>query len=125
MDLCTVDLYEGTYEFLKQGAVSSFLLTEGKIERIEGHSMPIGLYAQDEFAVKGGQFGKEAYFVMVSDGVLDAFRKRDGEFVIEDILLEEEKNPKVLANRMLEEALIASNGRARDDMTVLVLGVWK
>lgn len=125
VDLCTVDLYEGTYEFLKQGAVSSFLLTEGKVEQIEGHSMPMGLYAQDEFAIRAGQFGKEAYFVMVSDGVLDAFHKRDGEFVVEDILLEEEKNPKVLANRLLEEALIASNGRPRDDMTVLVLGVWK
>lgn len=125
VDLCTVDLYEGTYEFLKQGAASSFLLTEGKVTRIEGHSMPMGLYAQDEFSVKEGQFGKEAYFVLVSDGVLDAFRKRDGAMVIEEILLEEEKNPKLLANRLLEEALIASNGHPRDDMTILVLGVWK
>lgn len=124
VDLCTVDLYEGTYEFLKQGAVSSFLLSGGKVERIQGHSMPMGLYAQDEFAIKEGRFEKEAYFVMVSDGILDAFRE-EGELVVEDILLEEEKNPKLLANKVLEEALIASNGRPRDDMTVLVLGVWK
>lgn len=125
VDLCTVDLYEGTYEFLKQGAASSFLLTDGKVERIEGHSMPMGLYAQDEFSVKGGRFGQEAYFVLVSDGVLDAFRKRDGVLAIEEILTEGEKNPKLLANRLLEEALVASNGYPRDDMTVLALGLWK
>ncbi len=125
VDLCTVDLYEGTFEFLKQGAVSSFLLKGGEVERIQGHSMPMGLYAQDEFAVSKGSFEKEAYFIMVSDGILDAFRE-DGEFMVEEILLEEEqKNPKLLANKILEEALIASNGRARDDMTVLVLGIWK
>lgn len=125
VDLCTVDLYEGTYEFLKQGAASSFLFADGKVELIEGHCLPMGLYAQDEFSVKGGQFGKEAYFILVSDGVLDAFRKRDGILAVEDILMEEEKNPKILANRLLEEALIASNGHPRDDMTVLVLGLWK
>lgn len=125
VDLCTVDLYEGTYEFLKQGAAESFLLTEGKVERIEGHSMPIGLYAKDEFSIKKGCFGKEAYFILLSDGVLDAFRKRDGSLVVEELLLGDEKNPKVLANKLLEEALIASNGHPRDDMTVLVLGVWK
>lgn len=125
VDLCTVDLYEGTFDFLKQGAVSSFVLSEGRIERIQGHSMPMGLYAQDEFAVKEGRFEKEAYFVMVSDGILDAFRE-EGEDIVEEILLEEEqKNPNLLANKVLEEALIASNGRPRDDMTVLVLGVWK
>lgn len=126
VDLCSVNLYEGTFEFLKQGAASSFLLENGRVRTLRGASMPIGLYNEDTFTLGNGKIGEEAYYVMVSDGIIDAFWMEDGEGVIEDILLEEDwKNPKNLANRILEEALIASNERPRDDMTVLVVGLWR
>ncbi len=126
VDLCLVNLHEGTYQFLKQGAVSSFILEQGQVKRIQGHSMPIGLYAQDSFSLANGQLGKEAYLIMVSDGILDAFRQEDGEQALEEILLyEEQKNPRAMANKILEEALAASNERPRDDMTALVLGLWR
>lgn len=126
VDLCTINLYEGTYQFLKQGAVTSFLLEQGSIRRIQGHSMPIGIYSRDSFTLSEGKLEKEAYIIMLSDGILDAFRHEDGERVIEELLLlKEEKNPKALANKILEEAIVASDGFPRDDMTVLVLDVWR
>lgn len=126
VDLCTINLYEGTYQFLKQGAVTSFLLEQGNIRRIQGHSMPIGIYSRDSFTLSEGKLEKEAYIIMISDGILDAFRHEDGERVIEELLLfEEEKNPKALANKILEEAIVASDGLPRDDMTVLVLNIWQ
>lgn len=126
LDLCTIDLYNGEYEILKQGAATSFLLEDGKVTFLRGQAMPMGMSARGGFESARGKLGKEAYMILVSDGVLDAFWQEDGEKAIEELLLyEEQKNPKLLANAILEEALIASNGRARDDMTVLVLGLWK
>lgn len=126
LDLCTIDLYRGTFEMLKQGAAASFILERGKVRIIRGQALPMGICTRGGFELFKGEFGKEAYVIMVSDGVLDAFWQEDGEKAIEELLLyEDQKNPKLLANTILEEALIASNGRARDDMTVLVLGLWK
>lgn len=126
LDLCSIDLYEGTYEILKQGAAASFIVENGKVRTIRGKSLPIGVCAKGGFELFQGSFGKEAYLVMLSDGVTDAFWKEDGEKVLEELLLcEKQKNPKLLANSILEEAMAAGNGRARDDMTVLVLGLWK
>lgn len=126
LDLCTIDLYRGTFELLKQGAAASFILEDGKVRTIRGHALPIGICNKGGFELFEGELGKEAYVIMVSDGIIDAFWQDDGEKVIEELLIcEEQKNPKLLANAILEEALIASNKRARDDMTVLVLGLWK
>ncbi len=126
LDLCTLDLHQGTYEILKQGAATTFILENNQVKMIRGQDLPMGLCVRGGFSAFHGELGKEAYIIMVSDGVLDAFWQEDGELAVEDLLLyEKQNNPKLLANAILEEALIASNGRARDDMTVLVLGLWK
>lgn len=126
LDLCTVDLQTGEFEILKQGAAASFILEKKKVRTISGKSLPLGVCTKDSFEIFNGELGKETYIVMVSDGVTDAFRQEDGETAIERLLAEEgKKNPRLLAETILEEAMEAGNRKARDDMTVLVLGLWK
>ena len=63
---------------------------------------------------------------MVSDGVLDALSQGIGEDMLSEFIggisLE---NPGEIASAILNFGIQQSRGRIRDDMTVLVTGIWK
>ena len=63
---------------------------------------------------------------MVTDGVLDALPGKQEEEIMKEIILQaQEEMPRELGRYILEKVLSYSNYRARDDMTVLVAGMWK
>ena len=66
------------------------------------------------------------YIIMVSDGVLDALSQGIGEDMLSEFIggisLE---NPGEIASAILNFGIQQSRGRIRDDMTVLVTGIWK
>ena len=65
------------------------------------------------------------YVIMLSDGVSDAFSDGVGEEILTEVIGKiEYSNPGEIANQLLAYALRQSRGRIRDDMTVLVTGIW-
>ena len=61
-----------------------------------------------------------------ADGVLDAFGDCEYENAMERAISElEEQNPGVIAERLLQLAIRVGKGHIRDDMTILVAGVWE
>ena len=67
------------------------------------------------------------FIIMVSDGVVDAFKgdeNGDGR-LIEFIQKIKNINPQWIADSILDEANRICEGRPGDDMTVLVAKVWK
>lgn len=66
------------------------------------------------------------YLVMVTDGVLDAFGEEPGEEILKEWILQaQEQMPKELGRYLLEKTLQYADYRAKDDMTVLVAGIWR
>ena len=63
---------------------------------------------------------------MVTDGVLDVLQMEHQEKLMKDIILEHQtNNPKELADYILSRVRQYKSGRFLDDMTVLVMGIWK
>ena len=63
--------------------------------------------------------------IMLSDGILDALSQGLGEEMLPEIIGRiEYTNPNEIANQILAYCLKQSNGQVRDDMTVLVIGIW-
>ena len=65
------------------------------------------------------------YIIMLSDGVLEALSQGIGEEILPEIIgRTSHTNPGQIANQILSYCLHQSRGQIRDDMTVLVIGIW-
>lgn len=126
MDVCTVRLSDGQVRFSKSGAAPGYIKNEYGISRIDSDSLPFGVL-EDYGDINTEIYTVEnsALIVLMSDGVSDVFSMQSEDYVarkLEDI---ETVNPQIIASILLKHSLELSGGKADDDMTVLVLSVWK
>ena len=125
LDLALVDLYTGKARFFKQGAVGTFIRRGNQVLQIEPGALPVGVDCEavplsEELQLQNGDM-----IVMVTDGVLDALEGEDKEAILcEYLAASAGHNARELAADILQ---MAKGGQKtiRDDMTVLVAGVWK
>ena len=81
---------------------------------------------QIEFDTTSRKLYHGDYLIMMTDGVLDALpREREEETMKEIIMDIKEETPKDMSRGILERVLGYSDYCAKDDMTVLVAGMWK
>ena len=125
IDICSIDLYTGVCEFLKLGAARTYIKRENSVETIQTSSLPIGVFHQLEIETCVKKLFHGDYVIMVSDGVVESLEQGSTE-PIEKMLMDlTAVSPKEIANDILEQALLACDGRPMDDMTVMVTGIWK
>lgn len=125
VDLCTINLYTGTCEFLKAGASTTFVKRDDWIETITSTSLAVGLLEETDYEVLSKKLYPGDYLVMVTDGVMDALPIDQEEELLKEIIMTTRKrNPRELAKSIMERVLIYSDNCAKDDMTVLVAGIW-
>lgn len=126
IDLAMFDLYTGRCTLMKYGAASSFIKEDAQVKIIRPSSLPAGMLAEAKPDVTGVLMEAGQYLVMVSDGVLDALPFYDKEQHLAKIIDEiKAANPQKMAEQILQEALYYKTGENRDDMTVLVSGIFK
>ncbi|MGN8783992.1 SpoIIE family protein phosphatase [Blautia sp. HCP3S3_D9] len=126
VDICAVDLYTGICNFLKAGAASTFIKRDHWVESITSESLAAGLVQQIDFETATRKLYHGDYLIMMTDGVLDALPSQKEEETMKEIIMDvHEEAPKDLGRGILERVLGYSDYHARDDMTVLVAGVWK
>ena len=88
--------------------------------------MPVGVFMNqvpgcEEISLKDGDF-----IVMVTDGTLDHLYVDDARETMADIIRSvDTSNPSRFSRQVLEQVLLFTGGRVRDDMTVLTAGIWK
>lgn len=126
LDICEVDLYDGICEFTKIGGAASFIKRGHMVEQICAGSLPLGIFKSVEGEGIRRRLMDGDYVFLVTDGVLDAVENCDYEEDMCGILggLTQE-NPKELAETLLQIVLRKTRGRIRDDMTILVFGLWE
>ncbi len=126
LDLCSLDLYSGECRFVKVGSASSYIKRQHLVDRISAGNLPLGIFPKPDMEAVGRVLMDGDYIIMVSDGVLDALSQGIGEDMLSEFIggisLE---NPGEIASAILNFGIQQSRGRIRDDMTVLVTGIWK
>lgn len=126
VDLSMVDLYTGECELLKVGASTTFFKKKNWVEALSSTSLPIGFMGKLDYESAKKKLEPGDFIIMVSDGVLDALPHGEAEEIIKDIILQQEtKNAQEMARDILTRALLYQECRAKDDMTVLVGGMWR
>ncbi len=125
LDVCDIDLYTGSCEFVKVGAACTYIKRGRLVDRLSARNLPLGVFWQMTPEIHSRTLQSGDYVIMLSDGVLDALSEGIGEEALPEIIGRMEySNPGEIANQLLAYALKQSRGRIRDDMTVLVTGIW-
>ena len=126
IDIASIDLYSGVCEFLKIGAATSFIKRGNWVETITSTSLPAGIFQQTDLEKTCRKLYDGDMLIMMTDGVLDVLPPEHQEELMKDIILEHStNNPNELADYILNRVRQYRNGRFCDDMTILVVGIWK
>ena len=126
LDLCSVDLYCGECRFVKVGSASSYIKRQHLVDRISSGNLPLGIFQRPDMEAVGRTLMDGDYIVMVSDGVLDALSQGIGEDMLSELIGSTNlENPGEMANAILNFCIHQCKGHIRDDMTILVIGIWK
>ena len=118
VDMVVLDLYNGLADFIKLGASSGLVRTNGKVEIVNGSSLPLGILEEMTPSVtKKALMGGDTV-VLMSDGVADCFADPNA---LARAFAEVALNvPQSVAEVLLGKALKMCNGKPTDDMTVIV-----
>lgn len=126
LDMCVIDTYKGEVDILKAGAASTYIVGGKSCQSFDAASLPLGVITELEENQFMYDIKKDCYIVMVTDGVIEELEKEEREAFIKRVIRESKtRNPKEIAEEIMNQALQGQNGVAKDDMMVLVLGVWE
>ena len=126
LDVCDLNLYTGVCDFLKVGAAASYIKRDHLVEKIASTSLPMGVFHQIDMESSKRQLMDGDYIILISDGILDALSDMESEIVLREIISNLTlEHPKEMANQILQYMIHSSRGNIRDDMTVMVIGLWK
>ena len=126
LDRCSMDLYSGECHFVKVGSACSYIKRQHLVDRISSGNLPLGIFQKPDMEAVGRSLMDGDYIIMISDGVLDALSQGIGEDMLPEVIGSTNlENPGEMANAILNFCIHQCRGRIRDDMTVLVIGIWK
>ena len=126
MDICEVDLYQGDVSFYKIGAAAAFIKRGEDVECIPCANLPVGADMEPQIEIQHSHVSGGDYVVLMTDGVLEHLNVPSPEQTICDILASlQVSNPNEIAKKILERVTLFTGGQVRDDMTVLVAGIWE
>lgn len=126
IDLCSIDLYSGNVEFMKVGAVTSFIKRKDRVEVINSRTLPIGVLDKVDIDTKGKKVENGDIIVMISDGITDYDNENAGktEWIIEYLKSCNSNNPKDIAEEIVKKSVDMGGGKAKDDMTAIVSKIY-
>ena len=96
------------------------------IDRISGGNLPLGAWDHVEPRSVSRELLDSDYVIMLSDGIIDAAGRGMGEDVFAEFLGSITCTvPSEIANQILNYCIHQCKGQIKDDMTVLVIGLWE
>lgn len=118
LDLCVIDLTKDIIDFIKLGATYGVIKRENRVDKVETGTLPLGVLGEVSPSVSHFAVTNKDMIIMVTDGITDAFEEYENfaKFVNTIISV----NPQVVAQTILDEAILRNGSVAKDDMTVLV-----
>lgn len=127
IDLSVINQYNGEVEFVKVGAVSTFIKYEEHVDVIKVGSLPVGILKNVEMEFIRKKLNDGDFVIMVTDGILDSNQEEiNKERWLGDIINHiNTRNPQKMADEILRICMEQNGGTACDDMTVMVAKIWE
>ena len=126
IDVSIFDLYSGKCEIVKAGGAATFIKRKDCVEEVTSVTLPIGVLQEIELDTKEVEMESGDFVIMVTDGVMDALPVGRQEELMKTFIKETDiQNPLELAHFIMGKVLEASGTVPADDMTILVVGIWK
>jgi stage II sporulation protein E len=125
LDLFLLDLFAGIGTFFKIGACPCLLKRKGNVEILETNTASVGMSALGQkvpFYRK--KMESEDLLVMFSDGVLDCIPDSKIETLAELFEEMDVVRPQAVADQLFDKITNMQGYEKRDDVTILVLGIW-
>ncbi|MCH3965628.1 MAG: stage II sporulation protein E [Clostridium sp.] len=126
LDLNSIDLYKGEVDFMKVGAVASFIKRGNEVDVIKSKTLPIGVLDKPDIEIINRKILNGDFIIIVSDGVLDYNAEVAGSYDWMVKFLKEFNcnDPKKMGEEIIRKAVELSENKVKDDMTVIVEKVY-
>lgn len=126
LDICTIDLYTGRAEFIKVGAVSTFIIRSGKVDKIRSATLPVGILDNVDTDIYEKNLQCNDIILMMTDGVTDCTSTMPGydDWIVNLLENTNTTNPKTIANTVIDAAHKSCPTGIRDDMTILAAKIF-
>lgn len=127
VDLTVIDRQSCRARFYKMGAATSFIMRQGRVRKIKGAALPVGIIPRLRLTHISAVLKEGDLIVMVSDGITDADRQDPEACWLCDYLSQNiyrdnfdagRLSARQIAADILTEAEARYGGRERDDLTV-------
>ena len=123
VDIAVVDLNSGRADIVKIGAPVGFILSGNTVKVLENGSLPLGILDSVRPNTAGYELSENDVLLFISDGISDAFGSTADLYeALRSVPLH---NPQQLADTLLEQAVKAYGGKAKDDMTAVAVRLFK
>lgn len=125
IDLSVIDTVNGEIEFVKNGAVPTFIKNRNEVEIVKSIELPAGIVDNIDLVVYNKVLKENDIIVMITDGILESYEDlANKEIWVKDFLENVGTDDiKEISDRLIEAAIDNGDGIAKDDMTVLVAKV--
>lgn len=127
LDVCFIDLFNGSGEFIKIGAANSFLLRNNILQEIKSSSLPMGILNNIKYEFFDKKFLSGDIIIMATDGLFDTIADITDKkkWLLELILKLNSNNPQDIADFILNNIKLESKNFITDDITILVGRIWE
>lgn len=127
LDICVLDLYSGVCQFVKMGAAVGYLKRGKSVSAIRGQAVPLGIISWEDTEqnkVPREQLQTGDMLIMMTDGVSEKAGLAADEILKELISGCTICNAEEMADWLMKQLLMLDDA-IRDDMTILVAGIWR
>ena len=123
VDIAVIDLANGRADIVKIGSPVGFILSGNTIKVLDSGSLPLGILDSLKPEAASYTLQENDVLLFLSDGITGAFGSTADLY---DVLKNAPiSNPQQLADYILERALVAYGGQAKDDMTALAVRLFR
>ena len=123
VDIAVVELENGHTDIVKIGSPVGFILSGSTVKVLENGSLPLGILDALRPSASSYVLEENDVLLFLSDGITGAFGSTTDLYEVLKIL--PIRNPQQLVDSLLEKALQAYGGVAKDDMTAVAVRIFK
>lgn len=123
VDIAIVDLNSGLADVVKIGSPAGFILSANAVKVLENASLPLGILDAVRPNTAEYTLNDNDVLLFISDGIADAFGSTTD--LYETLRTIPMHNPQQLVDELLQRALSAYGGVAKDDMTAVAVRLFK